>query len=188
MIPSLDAIEAINRERGGALVISTPTPTTYWESVSTKPDLDVPILNAMGKTSSVALGIALACPYKKVVALDGDGALLMNLGSLVTIADQRPENLVHFVFEDGVYFTTGGQPIPGAGRFDLAAMARGGGIKASYGFDNLEDFVSELPDIMTRKGPVFVCLRVNHAEDLPEFPSGSTRDAMKRLAMTLEKS
>ena len=63
----------------------------------------------------------------------------MNLGTLVTIAEQQPANLVHFVFEDGAYVTTGGQPVPGAGKFTLADVARGAGIDESYELDNLED-------------------------------------------------
>jgi phosphonopyruvate decarboxylase len=182
MISSLDAAKAIARERGDAVVVSTMTPNRYWESVTQKADLDLPIFGAMGKASSVALGIALAQPDRKVVVLDGDGGLLMNLGSLVTIAGVAPENLVHFVFEDDVYFTTGGQPVPGAGTFDLATMAEGAGFAAAYQFDDLEDLASELPAIMSAKGPVFVCLKVGHTDQVPEFHMGSTAQAMKRLA------
>ena len=185
MIPSFDAIRAINRERGQAIVVNTMTPNRYWTAVSGNPDLDLPIFGGMGKASSVALGLALARPDKRVVVLDGDGGLLMNLGSLVTIAEQRPANLVHIVFEDGVYFTTGGQPVPGAGKVDLAGMARDAGIKESHQFDDLEDFASELPDIMAKKGPVFVCLKVGHSENLPEFLLGNTGASMKRLAAKL---
>ena len=103
----------------------------------------------------------------KVLVLDGDGGLLMNLGSLVTIAGQQPRNLVHFVFEDGVYNTTGGQPVPGAGTFDLAEMARSAGFAESYQFDNLEDLVSELPGIIEQSGPVFVSLKVAHIQPPP---------------------
>ena len=169
------------------MVVGTMTPVKYWAAVSTDPDLDLPIFGAMGKASSVALGLALARPDKKVVVLDGDGALLMNLGSLVTIAEQEPANLVHFVFEDGVYFTTGGQPVPGAGRSSLAGMAKDAGIKESYEFDDLEDLASELPEIMKKKGPVFVCLKVIHTEEAPEFQITRTREAMKRLAAKLRE-
>ena len=110
MIPAFDAIRAIERQRGDAIVVSTMTPNSYWKAVSTDRELDLPIYGGMGKASSVALGLALAVPDRKIMVLDGDGGLLMNLGSLVTIAEQRPGNLVHVVFEDGVYFTTGGQP------------------------------------------------------------------------------
>ena len=188
MIPSFEAIKAINRERGDAIVVTTMTPTRYWETVSDKPELDLPIFGGMGKASSVALGVALARPDKRVVVLDGDGGLLMNLGTLVTIAAQEPENLVHIVFEDGVYATTGSQPVPGAGKFKLAAMARDAGIEESYEFDDLEDFSSELPDIVRKKGPVFVCLKVNHPDGVPGLYIGSTGAAMKRLAAKLREA
>lgn len=167
MMSALDAIMAINAERGDAVVVGTMTPSRYWGAVSPNPDLDLPVFGAMGKASSVALGLALARPDKRVLVLDGDGALLMNLGTLVTIASQQPANLVHFVFEDGAYVTTGGQPVPGAGKFNLADMARGAGIHESYEFDNLEDLVSELPVIVTKRGPVFVALKVSHPEEQP---------------------
>ena len=185
MISSLDAVRAINRERGDAVVVSAMTPNRRWDSVTENRDLDLPIFGAMGKASSVALGIALAQPDRKIVILDGDGGLLMNLGTLVTIAGTAPENLVHFVFEDGAYFTTGGQPVPGAGKFDLASMAQGAGFAASYKFDDLEDFASDLPRIMNEKGPVFVCLKVNHPDEIPESHTGNTGKAMKRLASNL---
>ena len=187
MIHSLDAIKAINDGREDAIVVSTMTPNRYWESVSSNKDLDLPIFGAMGKASSVALGLSLARPDKRVVVLDGDGGLLMNLGTLVTIADQEPENLVHFVFEDGMYYTTGGQPVPGAGRFDLAAMARDAGFRESFELDNLEDLVNELPNIMSAKGPIFVCLKVSHGEDLPEVYIGDTAGPMRRLAAKLRE-
>lgn len=188
MIPSLEAAKVINLERGDAIAVGHMTPNRYWEAVSEKPDLDLPIFGAMSKASSVGLGLALARPDKKVIVLDGDGALLMNLGTLVTIAGKEPENLVHFVFDDGVYFTTGSQPVPGAGRYSLAGIARESGIKKSYEFDNLEDFASELPDIMKKKGPVFVCLKVIHPpSDIPEFHMGNTNAAMKRLAARLRE-
>lgn len=185
MILSLDAIKAINRDRNDAIMVTTMTPSKYWASVSTNNDMDIPVVGAMGKASSLALGLALARPDKRVVVLDGDGALLMNLGSLVTIADQEPENLVHFVFEDGVYYTTGGQPIPGAGRVSLAGIAKDAGYRESHEFDNLEDLASELPNIMKAKGPIFVCLKVTHGDELPDVNIGTLGDAMRRTQAKL---
>ena len=187
MIHSLDAIKAINDGRQDSLIVSTMTPNRYWESVSSNKDLDLPIFGAMGKASSVALGLALARPDKRIVVLDGDGGLLMNLGSLVTIADQEPDNLVHFVFEDGMYFTTGGQPVPGAGRVNLAGIAKDAGFRESFELDNLEDLVNELPNIMSARGPVFVCLKVTHGDELPEVYIGDTAGAMRRMAAKLRE-
>ncbi len=185
MIPAFDAVKAIHGLRGEAVVVGTMTPNRYWELISERPELDLPIFGGMGKASSVALGVAMARPDRRVVVLDGDGGLLMNLGSLVTIAGQQPKNLIHIVFEDGKYQTTGGQPVPGAGTFDLAGMARSAGIQASYEFDDLEEFVSELPGLLELEGPVFVNLKVYHAEEPPPLYMGSTGDAMRRVAKEL---
>jgi phosphonopyruvate decarboxylase len=187
MIPAFEAVKAINRLRADAVAVATMTPNRYWEAVSERPELDLPIFGAMGKASSVALGLAIARPDKKVLVLDGDGALLMNLGTLVTIAGQQPRNLVHFVFEDGMYQTTGGQPVPGAGVFDLAGMARSAGFKESFAFDDLEDFASELPGILEMEGPVFVSLKVFHTDDMPAFYMGDTGAAIRRLSKALRE-
>ena len=184
MLSALEATKAINDVRGDAVVVATMTPNRYWGTISDRPELDLPIFGAMGKASSVALGLAIAQPNRKIIVLDGDGALLMNLGTLVTIAGEEPANLVHFVFEDGVYYTTGGQPIPGAGKFDLAGIAESSGFKHSFTFDNLEDLVSEMPQIVNLDGPVFVCLKVFN--EIPsEAVMGSTKNAMRKVAKAL---
>ncbi len=188
MISSYDAAKAINDARGDAIVVGTMTPNRYWESVSERQELDLAIFGGMGKASSVALGLALSQPERKVLCLDGDGSLLMNLGSLVTTASNAPDNLVHFVFEDGGYFTTGGQPVPGSGSVDFAAMARDAGIENAYEFSDLEDLASELPRIMELIGPVFVCLKVNHPPTPPPFYMGKTGPIMRQLEKTLRES
>ena len=189
MIPSLDAAKIIQREREDAIVVTHMTPSRYWGLVSEKPEMDLPIYGAMSKASSVGLGLALARPDKRIIILDGDGSLLMNLGSLVTAAGKEPRNLVHIVFDDGVYFTTGGQPVPGNQKYNLSDIARASGITNSYEFDNLEDFASELPAIMDEDGPIFICLKVSHpSENVPEFKMGNTKLAMRRLSAMLADS
>lgn len=85
-------------------------------------------LQNLGLTSSMALGLALALPHRKVVAFDGDGSLLLNLGSLATIANQHPRNLIHVVFDNECYESSRGAPTATAGQADLAAVARGCGF------------------------------------------------------------
>jgi thiamine pyrophosphate-dependent acetolactate synthase large subunit-like protein len=79
---------------------------------------------SMGLASSIGLGIALAQPDIRVIVLDGDGSMLMNLGSLATIGLLRPDNLLVIVMDNEEYATTGGQPTPTAHGADLAAAAR----------------------------------------------------------------
>jgi len=84
--------------------------------------------HAMGLAPSVGLGIALCRPELKVIVLDGDGSLLMNLGGLTTLARYRPRNLVHVVFDNESLLSVGGFPTATSTGSDLAAMAKGAGI------------------------------------------------------------
>jgi len=68
------------------------------------------MIGSMGLASSIGLGVALKNPKKRIFVLDGDGNILMNLGSLTTIGTLKPENLVHFVLDNGIHESTGGQP------------------------------------------------------------------------------
>jgi sulfopyruvate decarboxylase subunit beta len=85
--------------------------------------------HAMGLASSIGLGLAMHLPRERIVVLDGDGSILMNLGTLATVARYRPKNLVHIVFDNGSLLSTGGfDSHTTSGITDLAAMARGAGI------------------------------------------------------------
>ena len=115
---------------------------------------------AMGRGSSPGLGFAIGVPERRVWVLDGDGSLLMNLGTLVTIAEAAPENLVHFVFENGTYEANGAHPIPGAGVVSFAGIARAAGIPNVHEFSDLDALAEALPGILIAPGPTFVDLKV----------------------------
>jgi sulfopyruvate decarboxylase subunit beta len=108
---------------------------------------------AMGMVSSLGLGVALAAPEKKVYVLDGDGSLLMNLGSLGTIARQSPANLVHIVFDNKQWAETGGQPTHTAAKTDLAEVARGSGIEHVAQVATIEAFEDALDKAIAEDGP-----------------------------------
>jgi thiamine pyrophosphate-dependent acetolactate synthase large subunit-like protein len=97
-------------------------------------------LQNLGLTSSMALGLALALPHRKVMAFDGDGSLLLNLGSLATIANQHPRNLIHIIFDNECYESSRGAPTATAGQADLAAIARGAGIANAITVKTLGEF------------------------------------------------
>src|ERR671925_1503521 len=126
-----DAIAALVAERADAITITTEQAIGAWRAAVPEPPNEIPdhldIVGCMGSASTIGLGVALARPGRRVIVVDGDGSLLMQLGSLVTIAGAAPSNLFHFVFENGVYETSGSQPLPAEGRFDMADMARGAG-------------------------------------------------------------
>jgi phosphonopyruvate decarboxylase len=163
-----DAIAALVAERGTAITVTTEQAIGAWRSAVPEPANEIPdhldIIGCMGSASTIALGIALAQPQRQVIVVDGDGSLLMQLGSLVTIAGAAPPNLFHFVLENGVYETSGSQPLPGEGRFDLTEMARAAGYTVTARFHDATEFAAALPGLLGRRGPVFVSVRTE-AED-----------------------
>jgi len=96
--------------------------------------------HAMGLASSTGLGLALCLPEEKVVVLDGDGSLLMNLGSLSTMARYKPRNLVHIVFDNESLLSVGGFPTATSAGTDLEGIAQACGIPRSTTVRCLEDF------------------------------------------------
>jgi sulfopyruvate decarboxylase subunit beta len=98
--------------------------------------------HAMGLAPSVGLGVALCRPERRVVVLDGDGSLLMNLGGLSTLAREAPANLLHIVFDNASFVSIGGYPTPTADGVDLAAVARASGIPSAVTVTTVDDFTA----------------------------------------------
>ncbi len=107
--------------------------------------------HAMGLASSIGLGLALNLPDEKVVVMDGDGSVLMNLGTLTTMARYQPKNLTHIVFDNGSLLSTGGfASQTTSGITDLAAIARGAGVKNVDLVSTPMDFVGAVADAFER--------------------------------------
>lgn len=165
MMQRMACFEKIAEMRGNAVVVATYTSAFEWHRIDPNP-LNFVSVGAMGQASSHALGLAIGLPDQKIIVLDGDGSLLMNLSTLTTIANAAPDNLVHFVVENGTYEANGGHPIPSQGRVDFATMAKGAGYAQAATYDGLNSFAADLPGMLERKGPVFAALRVE-AGDAP---------------------
>jgi len=159
MIPRDQALKVLADLVTDEIVVAVYQSCFDWAAIRPR-DLNYVSTGAMGQASSHGLGLALGRPDKRVLVFDGDGSLLMNLGSLVTVATAAPPNLVHFVFENGCYEVNGGHPIPGAGKVDFAGFARAAGYRAAHRFDDLDAFRAAAPDLVAAEGPVFVCLRI----------------------------
>ena len=106
--------------------------------------------HGMGLAPSVGLGIALSRPAHKVIVLDGDGSLLMNLGGLTTLARYRPKNLVHVVFDNESLLSVGGFPTATATGSDLAAIAAGAGVPHTQRAHTLKDFKAAFEQALAR--------------------------------------
>ncbi len=178
MMGRKECLRRLAELRGDAIVIAAYSSAFAWRETDPSP-LNFVSLGAMGQGSSHALGIALGLPDQKIIVLDGDGSLLMNLGSLVTIANAAPRNLVHFVVENGCYEANGSHPIPGQGKVSFAGLARAAGYAAVWEFDGLNRFAAELPEVLAAPGPVFATLKVT-ADDQPELDYGFMHSPARR--------
>ena len=168
MMKTADAAKVIDQHRSGGILVatmSTSHPRFGLPKVTTNAKWDLPI-PIMSKASSIGLGLALARPERKIMVLDGDGSLVMNLGSLITIGNKAPRNLYHFLFNNGVYAITGGQPVPGEGTVKWGDLVRAAGYRSVFSFDDLEDFTTGIKDVVSSQGPVFVHLLIS--PDIPD--------------------
>ena len=160
MIRAEDVFRTFQEQRGDAIVIPTGTSGRHWMDFTTNEKRDLNLGGAMGQTTSAALGLALSMPQERVVLFDSEGALLMNMGILATIAGKKPKNFFHFLLDNECYATTGGQPVPNAEEINYAGVAKEAGYSAAYSFDDLEEFATSVDQIMKETGPVFVAIKV----------------------------
>jgi sulfopyruvate decarboxylase subunit beta len=153
------ALAVLAAHRGDKVVITTMTAVGIWpELFDTALDFAY-MPSAMGHGPGLALGLALACPGRGVIVVNGDGSMLMSLGSLVTLA-AHPADVYLLIMDNALYEVTGGQRTAGTGRADFAALARASGIQRVYAFDNLPAWERGAAEALTGPGPVVVHLRV----------------------------
>ena len=119
------------------------------------------MLGSMGLAIPIALGVAIAQPQRHVVALEGDGSLLMQLGCLATVAERAPSNLTIVVWDNGLYQITGGQPTVTAATADLVAIARASGLAKSAWAADDEDFERLFATALKDGGPSLIAARID---------------------------
>lgn len=140
-------------------------------------------VGGMGHTASIAMGVARAQPGRRVVCLDGDGSVLMHMGSLAVVGQSALGNLVHVVINNGAHDSVGGQPTTGFD-IDLAAIAAACGYAEARSLSDPEQLAGALQAVAGAKGPVLIEVRVNKGarDDLgrPKSSPAENRDALMR--------
>lgn len=120
-------------------------------------------VGSMGHASQIALGVALAQPERRVWCFDGDGAVIMHMGSMAIVANKAPKNYVHVVFNNGAHDSVGGQPTVGL-KIDLPAVASAVGYKTAISVDNKEELVKQLSTLNSKLstvgGPILLEVKV----------------------------
>lgn len=165
------ACDVIQRNRKNALLVATMGAMGAMDALGVgQPRVSsVPL---MGGAPGIGLGLALARPDHKVIVVDGDASLLMQLGNLVTVAANVPRNLYHFVICNGTQFSgMSNLPLPGRAEVDFCSMARAAGYRDAHSFDAEDAFAAGVEGILASEGPQFIALRVE--PDPPKFSAAT---------------
>ena len=171
LIRRRELVAALLARRGGALVVpGLGSPTWDCFAAGDQPEY-LYSWGGMGLCVATALGVALAQPGRRVLALTGDGEMMMGLGSLAVVGAQAPDNLGILVLDNESFGETGRQPGLTGGRADLCAMARGAGIAATLEVTSM-DQTEALAELMFQQpGPTFAVAKIALTDEpwaLPE--------------------
>jgi sulfopyruvate decarboxylase subunit beta len=183
-----EAISVLAEHRQGIISVAIMQTVMAWHAAGQASIDHLDAMGCMGSAMSLGFGIALGRPDRKVMVLDGDGSLLMQLGSLVSIAAQAPPNFYHFVFENDVYETSGNQPLPGVGAFDLCQLAVAAGYPNAFSFEDAAELKESVEEIFATRGPVFVRLRIAREDRVTPWPRVSMAAEVQVLRDSLART
>ena len=141
------------------------------------------MIGSMGLASSIGLGIALKNPKKKVFVFDGDGNILMNLGSLVTIGSLKPKNLVHVVFDNNSHESTGNQPTSSS-QINLAKIAKTVNYKI-FVVQSKTKLMSILKELKNLQGPIFLLVKISVSNERSKRVSWTPKTIRDRVMKSL---
>jgi thiamine pyrophosphate-dependent acetolactate synthase large subunit-like protein len=161
-----DYLKTIAGDAGDALAVAAGWAAREWQALRPGDGNFRP--RTLGLASSIALGIALALPHRKVIAIDGDGAFLMNLCGLPTIAWQNPPNLIHFLFDNQCYEASGATETATVSGTDAVALAKGAGYKHACWVKSPEEFRQEFLQAWKRNELSFIAAKVEQGQ--PKLP------------------
>lgn len=154
-----------------ALVVTGLGSAAYDVYAAGDRDLNYYLWGAMGGSTSIGLGLALAQPEKSVVVVTGDGEMLMGIGSLGTIAAKQPKNLTIVVLDNGHFGETGMQQSHASLGTDLVAVAKGFGIADAHSINSIDGCEGVVGRILSRKVPAFVQVFIEANEPPRALPS-----------------
>ena len=183
MIPHDEALAILKQQVGDDdIVIAVYGTAVDWHALNPRP-LNYFSVGAMGLTAAHGLGLALGCPQRRVIVIDGDGSLAMSLGSLLTVAGAAPKNFVHILWDNGVYQANGGHPLPARDKVDFAGLALAAGYRAAHSFDDAAIFAQRIGSVLQEEGPVFAGVKIKpnpfQKQDFAPLRARALRDAFK---------
>ena len=141
------------------------------------------MIGSMGLTSSIGLGLAIKNPKKRIFVFDGDGNILMNLGSMVTIGSIKPKNLIHIVFDNNSHESTGGQPT-NSSKINLEKIAKAGNYK-TFTIKTRIQLQYVLSKIKKLEGPIFLLVKITTSKERSKRVSWKPKTIRDRVMESL---
>ena len=183
-----DAVDVIAANKGEGVSVATMRSVLHWYEAGAADQRHIDCLGNMGGAAALGLGLALAQPERRILVVDGDGSLLMQLGTLASVAGAAPANLFHFVLVNRVYETSGGQALPAANSLDFAGLARAAGYQQAESFTDLGVLRERLPGILGSAGPALIALEVDEETSGESVPRKRASDPAAHLRNQLTGS
>tara|TARA_Y100000590_G_scaffold24490_1_gene27813 strand:- start:4398 stop:4952 length:555 start_codon:yes stop_codon:yes gene_type:complete len=143
------------------------------------------MIGSMGLASSIGLGVALKNPRRKIFVFDGDGNILMNLGSLTTIGTLKPKNLIHIVFDNSKHASTGGQPT-NSKSIKIEKIAKECGYRFTFKVENKEKMKNMIRKAMKLTGPIMILIKIKNGGKIGDRMDISPIELKKRFMQNLE--
>ena len=182
----------VDQLEGSEVIVSTTGKTSrelfeYREELKHNHDKDFLTVGSMGHSNQIALGIAISKPNKKVICIDGDGAMLMHMGSLAIVGNLAPKNYLHIVINNGAHESVGGQPTVSF-NIDIPAIALANGYKYAISVESKDELIHSLNSLTTDNYPALIEVKVamGSRADLgrPTIkPADNKKDFMKNLEL-----
>ncbi len=184
------ALQAVTdfAKNDGVLSVATMRAVPVWHDLAPQLPLHIDMLGCMGSASSLGLGLAIGAPDRQVIVVDGDGCLMMQLGTLVTIGSCRPSNLTIVIMNNGTYETSGNQPIPGAESADIPGLARSAGFVRAVRITTPTELTAQLAALADRRGPNMLVLDIDSLPPDPDGPSLSMSHQFQTVRRLLSPS
>lgn len=164
-----EALKIILNKLSEKELVVTTTGITSREAFSAKDrEGNFYMVGSMGLVTPLSLGLALNCPCKKIIGIEGDGSFLLNLGSLAMVGAEKPINLVTIVLDNGTYESTGGQKCISQ-NLKILEIAKAIGCKNAVGVSNENSLSLELVELLKSEGPNFLLVKIesSHQEGIP---------------------
>lgn len=167
MLTKEQLLKPLAAQRTNEIVVTTMSTVRPWGRLSDHPLDFASADSAMGHAADLALGLAMTQPGRRVICLNGDGSMLMTLGTLVTVIESGVRNLTLFVVANATYEITGNQPVPAAARTDWPAIARASGFQTVHDFHDPAQYEATLPEILSATGNVFASVHTHPGTEGP---------------------